>query len=62
MNFEFLGKILKDGKGEAVCDITRVLECGDLDMIPGAPRMHGGGAVCLPLKQQYSEIEVLNKR
>ena len=40
----------------------RVLECGDLDMIPGAPRMHGGGAVCLPLKQQYSEIEVLNKR
>ena len=48
MNFEFIGKILKDGKGEAVCDITRVLECGDLDMIPGAPRIHGGGAVCLP--------------
>ena len=30
MNFKFIGKILKDGKGEAVCDITRVLECGDL--------------------------------
>ena len=26
---------------ERQCDIIRVLECGDLDMIPGATRTYG---------------------
>ena len=41
-------------------DVTRVLECGDQDMVPGPPGCKGW-AVCLPQKRQQCEAEALIK-
>jgi len=62
MDFEFSGENPeKMGKRRGMCDITRVLECGDPDMIPGAPRMYGVGQSACHRSNSVVKLRRLSK-